>query len=206
MAQAIYARTFSCAGKPTVPIGELIDVRDGTHDSPKTIKNGLPLVTSKHLLPYGVDLASANLISKADFDKINERSRVDRKDILISMIGTIGIISLVIERNVSFAIKNVGIFKTSQAKSWIYFTLCFLRSSEIKDHIDMRLAGSTQKYISLGELRKLPIVVPTSTELQKFNDSVKSLFEEIEANVNESARLAALRDALLPRLLSGEIL
>jgi type I restriction enzyme S subunit len=187
-----------------MPISELIDVRDGTHDSPKAVKQGFPLVTSKHLLPYGVDLASPNRISKADFDKINERSKVDRHDILISMIGTIGLISLVIKYDINFAVKNVGLFKTSQAKDWVYFILCFLLSPEIKNHIDMRLAGSTQKYISLGELRQLPIVIPTVDELRAFNDSVSPLFEEIALRTEEMECLAALRDALLPRLMSGE--
>ena len=95
-------------------LSTIIDVRDGTHDSPKAVEEGFPLVTSKHLLPYGVDLSTANLISKEDFDKTNERSLVETHDILISMIGTVGLISLVIDDPVPFAIKNVGLFKTSK--------------------------------------------------------------------------------------------
>jgi type I restriction enzyme S subunit len=205
MAQAIYAQAFPCSDSPITPLGEIIDVRDGTHDSPKAVEHGFPLVTSKHLLPYGVDLVAPNRISKADFEKINERSKVDRHDILISMIGTIGLISLVIEPDINFAIKNVGLFKTSQAENLVYFLLCFLRSPEITSHIDMRLAGSTQKYISLGELRQLPVVVPSVDELQDFNDSVRPLFEEITLRTEETKRLADLRDTLLPRLMSGEL-
>jgi len=205
MAQAIYAHAFPCSDSPTTPICSFIDVRDGTHDSPKAVEQGFPLVTSKHLLSYGVDKVSPNRICKADFDKINERSKVDRYDILISMIGTIGLISLVIERNICFAIKNVGLFKTSQAKDWVYFVLCFLRSPETKNHIDMRLAGSTQKYISLGELRQLPVVIPTVDDLRIFNDSVRPLFEKIALHTEETARFVTLRDTLLPRLMSGEL-
>ena len=205
MAQAIYAQAFPCRDNPTIPISELIDVRDGTHDSPKVVEKGFPLVTSKHLLPFGVDLVTPNLISKADFDKINERSKVDRHDILISMIGTIGLISLVIEHEINFAIKNVGLFKTSQTEDWVYFMLCFLRSPETKNHIDMRLAGSTQKYISLGELRQLPIFVPTVDELMDFNNTVRPLFEKIALHTKETLYLITLRDTLLPRLMSGEL-
>ncbi len=205
MAQAIYEQTLGQSDNPSTSICEIVDVRDGTHDSPKAVDKGYPLVTSKHLLPYGVDLIAPNQISKVDFDKINERSKVDKHDILISMIGTIGLISLVIEPDVNFAIKNVGLFKTSQVEEWVYFVLCFLRSPEIKNHIEMRLAGSTQKYISLGELRQLPVALPMADELKYFNESVRPLFEEIELRTTESARLAALRDTLLPRLMSGEL-
>jgi len=204
-AQAVYAQAFPCRDGLTTPIIELIDVRDGTHDSPKAVEKGFPLVTSKHLLPFGVDLVTPNLISKVDFDKINERSKVDRHDILISMIGTIGLISLVIEHDINFAIKNVGLFKTSQTEDWVYFMLCFLRSPEIKNHIDMRLAGSTQKYISLGELRQLPVFVPAMDELRDFNNTVSPLFEEIALRTKETSHLTTLRDTLLPRLMSGEL-
>ena len=205
IAQAIYANKFPVGYGSTSPISELIDIRDGTHDSPKAIEHGFPLVTSKHLLPYGVNLANTNRISKTDFDKINERSKVERNDILISMIGTIGLISLVTEHNINFAIKNVGLFRTSQAEKWVYFLLCFLRSPEITNHIDMRLAGSTQRYISLSELRKLPVTIPTFESLHDFNDFVRPLFEEITLRTEESVHLATIRDTLLPRLMAGEI-
>lgn len=205
MAQAIFEQSFACRSNIEIPIGKIIDVRDGTHDSPKPVKVGFPLVTSKHLLPYGVDIISPNRISKADYKKINERSKVDTHDILISMIGTIGLISLVIEKNISFAIKNVGLFKTSQKEEWVYFVLCHLKSPAIRQYIDMRLAGSTQKYISLGELRQIPVPKPTDEELQEFNSTIRPIFEEIAVRVEENRHLAEMRDALLPRLMSGEL-
>jgi type I restriction enzyme S subunit len=205
MAQAVFMESFGNTESSTTYISEIIDVRDGTHESPKAVENGFPLVTSKHLLPYGVDTVSPNRISKADFDKINERSKVNTHDILISMIGTIGIISLVIENNISFAIKNVGLFKTSQKEEWVYFILCNLRSATITQHIETRLAGSTQKYISLGELRQLPILIPKKTKLRGFNETIKPIFDEIVNRTEESRKLALLRDTLLPRLMSGEL-
>jgi len=83
--------------------------------------------------------------------------------------------------------------------------LCYLRSPEIVNHINMRLAGSTQKYISLGELRQLPVIVPSSGILREFNNLVIPIFEEIATRTEESAHLATLRDAILPRLMSGKL-
>src|SRR5690606_20855629 len=65
-------------------------VRDGTHDSPKPVDFGRFLVTSRHIIGGRLDLAKAYLISQHDFDAINKRSKVDRWDVLISMIGTVG--------------------------------------------------------------------------------------------------------------------
>lgn len=75
----------------------------------------------------------------------------------MSMIGTIGLISFVADQNIDYAIKNVALFKTSKTPELAYYFLTFLKSKKTQQYIEMCLAGSTQKYISLGELRKMPI-------------------------------------------------
>ena len=204
-AQAVYYKMFSEVNTVPVELSSIIDVRDGTHDSPKAQATGYYLITSKHLLSFGVDKASANHISKADFDKINERSLVETKDILMSMIGTIGLISYIPYEVIDFAIKNVALFKTSHTPELAYYFLCYLKSERTLKHIEKCLAGSTQKYISLGELRKMPIYSPTTNEIREFNCLVKPMFENIVSRTYENALLAEMRDSLLPKLMSGEL-
>lgn len=204
-AQAIYNKMFSHITIEKKELSKIIEVRDGTHTSPKAQNSGFPLITSKHLLPFGVDKSSANLISKDDFDKINKRSLVETQDILMSMIGTIGLISYIPYQTVDFAIKNVALFKTSQIPELAYYFICYLKSSEVQQHIEKCLAGSTQKYISLGELRKMPTYQPAITELQNFNHVVKPMFDEIVLRNNENNILVNIRDTLLPKLMSGEL-
>ena len=204
-AKAVYNKMFSEVNSEPVELSSIIDVRDGTHDSPKVQTTGHYLITSKHLLSFGVDKASANHISKADFDKINERSLVETKDILMSMIGTIGLISYIPYEAIDFAIKNVALFKTSHTPELAYYFLCYLKSEKTLQHIEKCLAGSTQKYISLGELRKMPIYTPTTDEIREFNCLVKPMFEEIVSRTYENTLLAEMRDTLLPKLMSGEL-
>ena len=204
-AQTLFDNFYDSLSGQSCILSEIIDIRDGTHDSPKATEHGYPLVTSKHLLPFGVDTSSANIISKADYDKVNERSKVNTGDILISMIGTVGLISYVIDSPVEFAIKNVGLFKTSQHPSLDLYILYYLKNKSTTQHIENCLAGSTQKYISLGELRKLPIVVPSPDELAAYNLVVRPIVSEIALLVQENRRLSDLRDTLLPKLMSGEL-
>lgn len=78
----------------------------------------------QNIFTIGVDKASANRISKADFDKINERSLVETQDILMSMIGTIGLISYIPYEAVDFAIKKYGIVQNlSYSRTHILFSL-----------------------------------------------------------------------------------
>lgn len=142
-------------------------VKDGTHDSPKQTEFGYKLITSKHIANGSIDLKSAYYISQDDYDSINKRSKVDINDILISMIGTVGRVCRITETP-DFAIKNMGLFKISDAlkSKWLYY---YLKSPEAMSYINAVLAGSTQKYISLGALRDFPIRFPLSKELMAAN-------------------------------------
>ncbi|MDO8454973.1 MAG: restriction endonuclease subunit S, partial [Sulfurimonas sp.] len=91
-------------------IGDIYDVRDGTHDSPKYIKEGYPLITSKNLKQDNLNYDNVKYISKIDYININKRSKVDIGDILFAMIGTIGN-PIVVKNEPDFAIKNVALFK-----------------------------------------------------------------------------------------------
>lgn len=124
---SIYANFFESKSWKPCELGSIIDVKDGTHDSPKPQTSGYLLVTSKHLLPYGVDRITPNRITEKDFKKINERSLVEQGDVLMSMIGTIGLISFVTEREIDYAIKNVALFKTSRTPNLAYYFLTFLK-------------------------------------------------------------------------------
>lgn len=135
-----------------------LSVRDGTHDSPKSISDGKILITSKHITGGRVDTATAYRISVEDFEAINRRSKVDQWDVLISMIGTVGEVCLVREKP-DFAIKNIGLFKSKSELDgkWLYF---FLLSPTAQQFIRERLRGTTQQYIPLGGLRELIVPIP----------------------------------------------
>ena len=204
-AHALFRSLFPNFMSNGVSMSSIIDVRDGTHDSPKTKNSGYFLITSKHLDAYCVNKKEANTISEEDYQQINKRSKVEYGDILISMIGTVGIISLVSDEIIDYAIKNVGLFKTSQNELLRFYVLNYLKSTEVSKYIEQHLAGSTQKYISLMELRKLPINIPSDEKLIEYNSIVIPIYGEIITRSNENRRLAVLRDTLLPKLMNGEI-
>ncbi len=184
---------------------DIISVKDGTHDSPKPKKEGYPLVTSKHIKNGEIELVSPNLISKEDYDKVNQRSRVEQFDILIGMIGTIGDLYFVSDKQINYAIKNVGLFKTSEVKELSEYIYYWLDTKYMRDYIINRLAGTTQKYISLTELRKLPIILPSHDILVEFKKLVELIMTKKKNNFNNTQTLQKTRDTLLPKLLSGEL-
>lgn len=189
--------SFPTDWKVTPADAYCVRVADGTHDSPKFLDHGHPLVTSKNVKNGRIDLSGANLISKADFDEINKRSMVHQWDVIITMIGTVGEVCLVQEKSPPYAIKNVGLFKCNGdhlAASWLYY---WLSSPVAQQLIHARKKGTTQQYISLGELRKLPIAEPASKfEKERIVAVLRSLDERISLLRETNATLEAIAQAL----------
>ena len=185
-------------------ISDIIDVRDGTHDSPKQSLTGKYLITSKHLKPSGIDFATAYKISEKDFIEVNKRSKVDLNDILFSMIGTLGLIHYV-DSEPDFAIKNMGLFKSSQKPKFANFLFLLLKGSIGQKFIHENAVGSTQEYITLGSLRNFEFNYPGEKQIEKFDIIVEPMFNKIKLNTNQIRTLTQLRDTLLPKLMSGEV-
>lgn len=172
-------------------LGVLCDVRDGTHDSPKKATIGYPLVTSKNLKKGSVDLRDSYLISEQDYQDISKRSRVDKFDVLISMIGTVG--EVAIERNEpTYAIKNVGLIKTG-SELLARFIAYYLISPQAKSYIKTVSSGGVQKFLSLGKLRAMPINVPNSQiqeHLVVTLDQFMTICDALEIGTKEAVQLA----------------
>jgi len=64
--------------------------------------------------------------------------------------------------------------------------------------------GSHQR-VRPESVLEMSIVIPTPSLIQSFTNITKPMFERITSNIEQSRTLATLRDALLPKLLSGEL-
>ena len=186
------------------PLNEIVKVIDGTHDSPKQQNEGYFLITSKHLLPTGIDFKTAYYISEEDYMAINKRSKVDTYDILFSMIGTIGNKYLVSEETVNFAIKNIALIKSSENEKIMYFLWFYLSSPDYIRYEHNAISGSIQKFLSLDAMRNIPILFDEKI-LTLFNKSVSKICKLISNTNNENILLTKQRDELLPLLMNGQV-
>lgn len=162
-------------------LSDVCDVRDGTHDSPKYFETGYPLVTSKNLKPYGLDLSNVNYISTEDFETINKRSKVDVGDVLFAMIGTIGN-PVVVKETPNFAIKNMALFKPYDSIN-SYFLLYYLSSPFVVQKMNDEANGATQRFVGLGYLRNFPISLPTKSEQIIIVNKLDALFNRIDKSI-----------------------
>ncbi len=173
-------------------LGSICDVRDGTHDSPKYYESGFPLVTSKNVTGGRIDLNDCSLICESDYQKINERSKVDLGDILMPMIGTVGK-PVIVDIEPNFAIKNVCLikFKVDSGVLNIYIR-ALLQSDYFDDAVLSRVRGGTQKFISLGDIRKFEILIPPielQNEFAAFVEQVEKSKIAVQKALDEAQTL-----------------
>ncbi|MGH2279621.1 restriction endonuclease subunit S [Aliarcobacter sp. ERUVET-7] len=192
-------------GWELVQFDKVCDIRDGTHDSPKYIENGVPFITSKHLTDNGIDFTETNYISEENHIEFSKRSKVDNGDILFGMIGTIGK-PVIVNTDFEFSIKNVALLKLSSNEllSNIY-VLNLLKSNIIINQFLKLSNGGVQSFIALGMIRKLKIPLPPIEEQKKIADILSTVDKKIafvEENINATEEL---KKALMQKLLTEGI-
>jgi type I restriction enzyme S subunit len=190
---------------------DIMDIRDGTHDTPKYVnENGIPLITSKNLKGNEIDFNKVSYISNEDHFEISKRSKVESGDILFAMIGTIGN-PAIIKGDANFSIKNVGLFKKNESVILPQFFVNFLRSSFFEKQLNERrlLKGTTQKFIPLGNLRKIEIPFPPIETQQAIVSKIEELFSELDKGIEDlktaQQQLKTYRQSVLKWAFEGKL-
>ena len=209
LGQAIFHQMFgdpvaNTKGLALVRLGDICDVRDGTHDSPKYVEAGFPLLTSKNFSGGSVDFDGAKMISKDDFDKINQRSKVDRGDIVMPMIGTIGS-PVIIDFDPNFAIKNVALIKFTKAGVRNEFIHALLSGNYLERAVDKQGKGGTQKFLSLSDIRGLLVPLPNEELQADFGNAIRSLSLNTAVSNSAQGMAETLFTSLQHRAFRGEL-
>ena len=198
-------------------MSSVLDVRDGTHDTPSYVSSGYPLITGKDFYNGYFDLSKTQYISTPDYEIINQRSKVDVGDILFSMIGgNIGSQILITEDNYfEMAIKNVALFK-HYAKGMINeLYLSYFLQSRVVDFKSIA-SGGAQSFVSLKQLRNYLIPIPSYHEqicivskingimqivekYEKSQDALDKLNAEIFDKLKKSVLQEAIQGKLVPQ-------
>lgn len=179
-------------------LSDIADVRDGTHDSPQYVDEGYPFITSKNVSNGYITYDDIHYISEKDFNEINKRSKVNAHDILMGMIGTIGNLALIREKT-NFAIKNVALIKYTGCVNY-NFLYQALQSPLVVNQLSGTLDGGTQKFISLGKIRKLSIPYSGEEEANKIGAYLENLDSLITLHQRKLEKLKKFKKAMLEKM------
>lgn len=188
----------------------LFEVKDGTHDTPTYIANGIPFITQKNIREDGLELTNVQFISEEDHKKFYQRSNVAKGDVLISMIGHNRGMTALVDTDEVFSIKNVGLFKFIPSLQSNMFSFYYYQSQVGRNIVLKKSKGGAQPFIGLTELRNWAVVVCSLEEQQQIVQEIESrlsVCDKIEETITNSLKQAeALRQSILKKAFEGKLI
>lgn len=176
------------------------NIFDGIHQTPKYVNEGIPFYSVENI----VSNKNNKYISEKDYLLYSSTNKVEKGDILISRIGTIGK-SVVVNWDCRFYIyvTLAAVKKTNKFDS--FFLSSFFQSEFYQKEILSRsLLNAVPCKINMEELRKTRILLPEIREQQKIANCLSSLDDLIEATAQKVEALKGHKKGLMQRLFPAE--
>ena len=194
----------------TVNLGEIADVKGG-----KRLPKGVNLIDIPNTHPY-IRVRDLNNVLFAsltpNYAYVDEETQksisryiVSTGDVLISIVGTIGLTAIV-DSTLDKANLTENCVKVTNLKHMTpEYLLLYLRSQLGREAITKGTVGAVQQKLPIKNIQTIPIPLLSEKDKNTLFCILDSIFAEISSNVIQSAKLSSLRDTLLPKLMSGEI-
>ena len=190
-------------------LGTLGDVKGG-----KRLPKGRNLITKPNSHPYirVRDLNNVVFASlSADYEYVDDETQksisryiTSAGDVLISIVGTIGLTAIV-DKSLDNANLTENCVKVTNLNGISpEYLLLYLRSSAGVEAITKGTVGAVQLKLPIKNIQAIPVPLLPKSEIEPLNELLLAIFRQIAANVMESKCLAEIRDVLLPRLMSSE--
>lgn len=208
-AEAIFQAILSNA-VTTVNLGEIADVKGG-----KRLPKGVNLIDIPNTHPY-IRVRDLNNVLFAsltpDYAYVDEETQksisryiVSTGDVLISIVGTIGLTAIV-DSTLDKANLTENCVKVTNLKHITpEYLLLYLRSQLGREAITKGTVGAVQQKLPIKNIQAIPIPLLSEKDKNTLFCTLDSIFAEISSNVIQSVKLSSLRDTLLPKLMSGEL-
>lgn len=163
-------------------------------------------VTIKNMYNNRIYLDSrCDKITDEAIQKIQKRSKLQVGDLLFSGIGTIGRVALINKPpynwNTSESVFNLHPSEEISSE----FLYLLLLSNFFQNYVKINTLGGVQQGIRMASLKSFRMALPDRNVLIAFDRIIQPIVADIKRNDDENDSLAALRDTLLPKLMSGEI-
>lgn len=208
-AEAIFQSSIGNAIS-TVNLGEIADVKGG-----KRLPKGINLIDIPNTHPYirVRDLNNALFASLTpDYAYVDEETQksisryiVSTGDVLISIVGTIGLTAIV-DSTLDKANLTENCVKITNLKHITpEYLVLYLRSQLGREAIAKGTVGAVQQKLPIKNIQAIPIPLLIEKDKNTLFCTLDFIFAEISSNVIQSAKLASLRDTLIPKLMSGEL-
>ena len=206
-ALTLYATQFSSL-ELNGCIGDYCSVKSGFAFKSSWWTNcGVRVIKIGSINQDNLNLLECSYVDEAKANKAKDFV-VKAGDLLIAMTGaTIGKFAMVpYSSEVLLVNQRVGkFFLGNNPVEKLPFIYCTLKQPEVYGEVVNRGQGSAQPNISASDIMSIPCGIPNQDAINDFNDMSRPLFDLIISNQRENWQLSELRNALLQKLMSGEL-
>lgn len=186
-------------------LGEVLSfLKDGTHGTHKNSDEGIYLLSAKNIKngEIIIDETSDRKISKEEFDVIHSTFKLQRNDVLLTIVGSIGEVAILknpdimtFQRSVAFLRPNEELISS--------FLKTEIESDVFQKELSDRKSQSAQPGVYLGELGKIPFAVPLLKEQQQIGTYFRNLDTLITLHQRKLEQEQQKKKALMQLLLTG---
>lgn len=162
--------------------------------------DNVPFITIPDMHDCVYAITTERSLSKLG-EESQPRKTLPANSVAVSCIGTAGLVVLVSRPSQTNQQINSIVPKTGFSPYYIY--LLMKTMSETINRLGQ--SGSTIVNLNKTQFGKMEVLVPSVSAMNEFDITISPLFEMILANQRENISLIALRDSLLPKLMSGKI-
>lgn len=181
-------------------------ISDGVHNTIiDTPNSNYYLLSCKNIIGGKLSITvKERTIDFNTFQKLRKRTLLEKNDILLSSVGTIGEIVYLTENldNVEFQ-RSVAMIKANRNIIDPVYLFYWLKSQ--KKVIVNMAHGAVQQCLFLKDIEEISVRLPSEDMMGSFAKIGHIIQNYINVINKKSSRLASLRDTLLPKLMSGEI-
>ena len=181
-------------------------VYDGPHATPPEADSGGVFLGIKNLTGTALDLSEIRYIGDAEWVKWTKRVEPRAGDIVFSYEATLGFFALIPPDLRCCLGRRLALIrpldKDGAGHFWFHQFVAQPFQALLAKHT---IQGATVNRIALKEFPSYPVLVPPLPLRLAFHDLASGLWSKIQANQAQAQSLVALRDTLLPRLISGQL-
>ena len=164
-------------------ISDIASVIDCLHATPEYSSSGYPMVRVENVKNDFLNLSECYLVDEATCDYHNKNYTPKRDDIIITRVGSFGLIALV-DTDDKFCLgQNIAIISPYQNGKFLYY---YLQSPYIQKFIHGNSGGSSYKSLSLEHIKRLPLVID-GLKISK----IESILYNIDTKIHNNNAICA---------------
>ncbi len=207
MAETLFRQWFveeADEGWESLILEDLCEIRNGYAFKSKDYKeSGHVIVRTKDFDNGYVSITDPVFLDE-DLTSNYDKFQLSRKELLLVMVGASLGKTVIVTGDILPALQNQNMWAFKAHNELHQYYLNYVAKELVRENLYIA-SGSARSFFQKGSFYKFPISLPPEELLLEANKHFQQCFKKIELNRSQIRTLTALRDTLLPKLMSGEV-